>query len=62
VIKRTEYVLLVCEEAHVCPVVEQNSHYVVGELVAKAILVGVVHPLSDPLQVTALCPFREVTR
>jgi len=37
----------------VCAVVEENSHCVVRQLVAEAVLVGVVHPLRHPLQVTA---------
>lgn len=28
--------------------VEEHTHALVGELVAKAILVGVVHPFGDP--------------
>lgn len=33
---------------HVCAIVEEDSNAAVGELVAKAILVGVIHPLAHP--------------
>lgn len=35
-------------------VVEEDSHGVIRQLVAKAILVGVVHPFSHPLEVAAV--------
>lgn len=46
-------ILSVWQEAHVSAVVEENSHGVIGQLVAKAILVGVVHPFSHPLKAAA---------
>lgn len=42
------YVLFVWEKAHVSAIVEQHANAVVRQLVAKAVLVGVVHPLGDP--------------
>lgn len=41
--------LSVWQEAHVSAVVEENSHGVIRQLVAEAVLVGVVHPFSHPL-------------
>lgn len=35
-------------------VVEENSHGVIRQLVAKAILVRVVHPFSHPLKIAAV--------
>lgn len=35
-------------------VVEENSHGVIRQLVAEAVLVGVVHPLSHPLKTAAV--------
>lgn len=32
------------------PVVEEDAHRVVGELVPEAVLVGVIDPLGDPLE------------
>lgn len=45
-----KHLLLVREETHVCSVVEKDAHCVVRQLIAKAIFVGVVNPLSHPLQ------------
>lgn len=51
----TTYCLLsIWQEAHVGPVVEENSYSVIGQLVAEPILVGVVHPFSDPLKTAAV--------
>lgn len=47
-------VLSVWEEAHVSAIVEENSHGVIRQLVAKAVLVGVVHPFSHPLKIAAV--------
>lgn len=35
-------------------VVEENSHGVIRQLVAEAVLVGVVHPFSHPLKAAAV--------
>ena len=35
-------------------IVEENSHGVIRQLVAKTILVGVVHPFSHPLKAAAV--------
>lgn len=45
-----KHLLLVREETHVHSVVEKDAHCVVRQLIAKAIFVGVVNPLSHPLQ------------
>lgn len=34
-------------------IVEEDSHGVVRQLVAKAVLVGVVHPFGHPLEAAA---------
>lgn len=34
-------------------VIEENPHGVIRQLVAKAVLVGVVHPFSHPLKTAA---------
>lgn len=47
-------ILSVRQEAHVSAIVEENSHGVIRQLVAKAILVGVVHPFSHPLKTAAV--------
>lgn len=52
--ERAGRVLSVWEEAHVSAVVEENSHGVIRQLVAEAILVGVVHPFSHPLKTAAV--------
>lgn len=52
--ERADGVLPVWEEAHVSAVVEENSHGVIGHLVAEAVLVGVVHPFSHPLKTAAV--------
>lgn len=43
-------------------VVEENSHSVIRQLVAKAVLVGVVHPFSHPLKIAAVWALRNVIR
>lgn len=55
-------VLSVWQEAHVGAVVEENSHGVIRQLVAKAVLVGVVHPFSHPLKAAAARVLRNVVR
>lgn len=52
--ERADRVLSVWEEAHVSAVVEENSHGVIRQLVAEAVLVGVVHPFSHPLKTAAV--------
>lgn len=53
-------VLSVREEAHVSAIVEENSHGVIRQLVAEAVLVGVVHPFSHPLKTAAVWSLRNV--
>lgn len=43
-------------------VVEENSHSVIRQLVAEAVLVGVVHPFSHPLKVAAARALWNVSR
>lgn len=45
--------LLVCQQAHVGAIIEEDSNDMVGQLVAEAVLVGVVHPFSHPLEAAA---------
>lgn len=44
------HVLLIRQQAHMGAVVEKDTDCVVRQLVTKAILVGVVHPFSHPLE------------
>lgn len=41
-------------------VVEENSHCVIRQLVAEAVLVRVVHPFSHPLKIAAIRALRNV--
>lgn len=41
-------------------VVEEDSHGIITQLVAKAVLVGVVHPLSHPLKTAGAGALRNV--
>lgn len=45
-----KHLLLVREETHVRSIVEKDAHSVIRQLITKAIFVGIVHPLSHPLQ------------
>lgn len=47
------YSPLICQQTHVRAIVEEDSHGVVRQLVAKAVLVGVVHPFGHPLEAAA---------
>lgn len=45
-----KHLLLVREETHVRSIVEKDAHRVIRQLITEAIFVGIVHPLSHPLQ------------
>lgn len=53
-------VLSVWQQAHVSAVVKEDSHCVIRQLVAEAVLVGVVHPFSHPLKVASVGALRHV--
>lgn len=35
-------------QTQVCPLIEEHTNVLIGELVAKAIFVGIINPLCDP--------------
>lgn len=50
-----DYCLLsIRQEAHVGAIVEENANGVIRQLVAEAVLIGVVHPFGDPLKTAAV--------
>lgn len=56
-VKPTKNIPLVSKKTHMRPIVEQDTHCVVRELVAESILVGVVHPLGHPTKTAAIGSF-----
>lgn len=53
-------VLFVRQKAHVSAVVEENANCVIRQLVAEAVLVGIVHPLRHPLEAAVHALFGDV--